>query len=791
MAAIPRVLHQIGPAAEVPPHLAGLQESWERHNPGIPVRYWSDADLDAFVAAEAPEFLAIYRGYPRGIFRADLGRYLLLRQFGGIYADLDCQCLRPLDSLLAGRSFVIAAEPQEHSSLPAVRERGLGRILCPSFLASVPGHPFWETVLRAIVEHRHEPDVLDATGAFLLTRAHERWQGGEGSAAAGGEVSVVDSGLLYPFAKDECRDGGVFDLSRWEERTRQACVAHYWESSWFEPASGFRRGVPARVPVNRREPDRPSLREADPEEPASEAGLPLVSCLMVTRGRVPLALVAVDCFLRQTYPNRELVLVDDDPDDALERALAGTDRSRIRHIRLPDEGRPLGALRNIAVEQAHGTYVCQWDDDDLHDPMRLEMQLRVLRQSGCQACVLVRWLTWWPRSGRLAVSNQRHWEGSLLCERSVLARYPELRRGEDSAVMQRLVESVRLVRMDLPRLYLYVAHGANTFEADHFEAHWQEASLRWPAEAMARLLTELAHRLPIWRYLEALTQLDRAHGDGERTAAKASASPPARGETTERWPAVLIATPMKDTRPHLDRYLALLERLDYDPALLSLAVLEGDSIDGTHDELERRLEALRPRWRRVQLHRWHAHPPLPGGERWQPTRQRQRRRILAEARNRLLQRSLADEAWVLWLDADLLDYPADLLRQLLASGRDVVTPHCRLPDGASFDLNTFRHLPGHGAATERRDHLLDGLVQPPRGVGRAYLESFPEHGEIEVDGVGGTALLVRADLHRSGFLFPPHPVEGYIETEGFARQLRSAGIRCWALPGLTITHGTQ
>ena len=258
--------------------------------------------------------------------------------------------------------------------------------------------------------------------------------------------------------------------------------------------------------------------------------------------------------------------------------------------------------------------------------------------------------------------------------------------------------------------------------------------------------------------------------------------------TSERWPTVLIATPMKNTRPHLQRYFSLLERLDYDPALLSLALLEGDSIDGTHAHLQQHLEAMRPRWRRLRLQRWHAYPPAVSQERWQPSCQRQRRRDLAIARNRLLQGALVDEQWVLWLDADLLDYPPDLLIQLLRSGRDVITPHCRLPDGSSFDLNTFRYRPGHGPSTERREHLRDGLLQPPRGVGRFYLEAFADHPVLEVDGVGGTALLVRADLHRDGFLFPPHPVDGFIETEGFARQLRAAGHRCWALPWLSVTH---
>lgn len=107
-----------------------------------------------------------------------------------------------------------------------------------------------------------------------------------------------------------------------------------------------------------------------------------------------------------------------------------------------------------------------------------------------------------------------------------------------------------------------------------------------------------------------------------------------------------------------------------------------------------------------------------------PDIQRRRRELLARSRNRLLSGTLGDEDWVLWLDADLVDYPPDLLARLLAAGRDIVVPHCVLPDGRTFDLNSFR-LTGD----ENPRHLADGIFQPPRGAGRLYLDAFasPAH----------------------------------------------------------------
>src|SRR5690606_5146342 len=147
-------------------------------------------------------------------------------------------------------------------------------------------------------------------------------------------------------------------------------------------------GAPARAPAVVHRPDRPGTRRTllfrgnpPPIDPA--AGF--VSCLMVTGGRAPLAAVAIQCFQAQTWAARELVIVDDAPDPALAETVRRLGDPAIRHIRLPPEGRTLGELRNLAIDAARGPFVCQWDDDDLYDPLRIEYQMRALAMTGTDA----------------------------------------------------------------------------------------------------------------------------------------------------------------------------------------------------------------------------------------------------------------------------------------------------------------------------------------------------------------------------------------------------------------------
>ena len=66
-------------------------------------------------------------------------------------------------------------------------------------------------------------------------------------------------------------------------------------------------------------------------------------------------------------------------------------------------------------------------------------------------------------------------------------------------------------------------------------------------------------------------------------------------------------------------------------------------------------------------------------------------------------------------------------------------------------------------------------------------ESRNQQAIIPLDGVGGTALLVKAEVHRDGAMFPPFPFYHLIETEGFAKMARRLGWGCFGLPNYFVS----
>jgi len=490
--AIPHTIHQTWKTAELPDRFMAFARSWRVHHPRWSWRLWSDADLRAFVATHEPAFLATYDAYVHPICRVDAARYALMRHVGGVYADLDFECLAPLDALLANRELVIGVEPASHLALDAVRERGIARLPSPALLASRPGHPFWECVFECLRESAHATDPLDATGPFLLARALARYRGGP-------RVALVDARLLHPVDKFASADGSLFDLERWMAATDGALAVHHWAGTWFEAESDGNAAALGSAPCEVF--DHGTFVHEHAIElvagPHAEAGeLPLVSALMVTRDRPALAARAIAAFRAQTWPARELVIVDDG-NDALARHVAALGDPRIRHLHLRDDGTTLGELRNRALDEARGQFVCQWDDDDLCDPARISAQMQALAMTGAEACFLPRWLIWWPALQRLALSNTRLWEGSMLARRERVVRYAALRRGEDTPVAQHAFASGRSVMLHAPRLYLYTVHDANTCDVPHFERMWEAATPRWQGRDYARAMQALGNRLPL------------------------------------------------------------------------------------------------------------------------------------------------------------------------------------------------------------------------------------------------------------------------------------------------------
>ncbi|MGE0085827.1 MAG: glycosyltransferase [Desulfococcaceae bacterium] len=105
----------------------------------------------------------------------------------------------------------------------------------------------------------------------------------------------------------------------------------------------------------------------------------LVSVIIPTRNRPDMLKTAVESVFSQTYPNIEIIVVNDGGEDVSDMLNALNTRGNIIYIR-HEENRGISAARNTALRAAKGHYIAYLDDDDVYYPDHLETLVSVLEQ---------------------------------------------------------------------------------------------------------------------------------------------------------------------------------------------------------------------------------------------------------------------------------------------------------------------------------------------------------------------------------------------------------------------------
>jgi glycosyltransferase involved in cell wall biosynthesis len=191
---------------------------------------------------------------------------------------------------------------------------------------------------------------------------------------------------------------------------------------------------------------------------------PLVSCIMPTADRRRFVPLAIQYFLHQDYPNKELIIVDDGQDPVGDLIPAS---APIRYVHEPQR-RSVGAKRNLACQQARGDVIVHWDDDDWSAPWRLTYQVDSLMRQGADLCGLDKVLFWNPK---LASAWEYRYQGgdpwvygATFCYRKALwagNRFTDDNVGEDTRFIWRN-RGARVAALADSRFLVALVHSANT-----------------------------------------------------------------------------------------------------------------------------------------------------------------------------------------------------------------------------------------------------------------------------------------------------------------------------------------
>lgn len=134
---------------------------------------------------------------------------------------------------------------------------------------------------------------------------------------------------------------------------------------------------------------------------------PTVSVVIPVYDRADMLAAASESVLAQTYSDWELIIVDDCSDDGTRETadrLAAWD-SRISVLHLDAHSGMVGLVRNRGVERSSGRYIAFLDSDDLWKPEKLELQMKMFRESDYR---IIHTGEIWLRNGKIVSQAFRH-----------------------------------------------------------------------------------------------------------------------------------------------------------------------------------------------------------------------------------------------------------------------------------------------------------------------------------------------------------------------------------------------
>jgi len=160
---IPKIIHQTAMAdqSKWKQEWFRCQKSWQEKFPDFEYKMWNDEDLDDFIKTKYPWFYDTYTGYDVNIKRFDAARYFILYEYGGMYADMDFECIENFWDQI----------PQDRVSIAesATKDEGFQNAL----MISPKGHPFWEFAFTDLKDNPNKnADVILVTGPQLINRCY-------------------------------------------------------------------------------------------------------------------------------------------------------------------------------------------------------------------------------------------------------------------------------------------------------------------------------------------------------------------------------------------------------------------------------------------------------------------------------------------------------------------------------------------------------------------------------------------------------------------------------------------
>lgn len=180
---IPPVLHLTWKSKRLPYYGRANWKLWRKLNPGLKINVYDDDDIQAYVSKFFPEFGEFWDEL-KPVQKADVFRYVIMWNEGGVYADIDVEPLQPISSwmmngtqntlhwrnanVILGWEMITDREDWEEFFASQLQ-------LCQWTFAASPKHELFRAVLDWLLDYfrlgnqMKYPSIIKSTGPGMFS----------------------------------------------------------------------------------------------------------------------------------------------------------------------------------------------------------------------------------------------------------------------------------------------------------------------------------------------------------------------------------------------------------------------------------------------------------------------------------------------------------------------------------------------------------------------------------------------------------------------------------------------
>jgi mannosyltransferase OCH1-like enzyme len=202
---IPKIIHQIWIGLNsLPDFYKILAESWKKMHPDWQYILWQNEDLENFGIKNIEAFYATKSMSER----ANILRLEILERFGGVYIDIDSECLKPLDSLHINFHFYAGICPNNATA-----------VIANGIIAATANHPIIADAVKKIAENSWRNDQFARNGVIFFSKIINESEFDINQR----QDILLPKNYFYPFDKHY---GSQIKLN--EGIQAESFMAHYW-----------------------------------------------------------------------------------------------------------------------------------------------------------------------------------------------------------------------------------------------------------------------------------------------------------------------------------------------------------------------------------------------------------------------------------------------------------------------------------------------------------------------------------------------------------------------------------